>query len=105
MHVTLAYVDDCPNWRSLEDDLRAIATELDGVTVDRCRVTTIERAERLRFRGSPGILIDGVDLFPDENAPVGLTCRLYETEGARPGRPTAAQLRLALLRPLPPPTR
>ena len=43
------------------------------------RVDTQERAEALSFRGSPTVLIDGVDPWDDPNAPAGLSCRIYRT--------------------------
>jgi hypothetical protein len=55
-----------------------------------------EEALRLGFRGSPTILLDGQDPFADQDAPVGLACRLYATEGGLQGAPTIDQLRAAL---------
>jgi hypothetical protein len=59
-------------------------------------VTTAELADALVFRGSPSILIDGVDPFAQPDDPVWLSCWLYYTgEGLQPA-PTAAQLEAAL---------
>ena len=53
-------------------------------------------AERYKFRGSPTLLIDGVDPFADLDAPIGLSCRLYKTEHGYSGAPTLDQLRAVL---------
>ena len=95
MNVTLLYFDDCPSWQTADQHLRALADEL-SFTIERVEVTTPERAEQLRFRGSPSIHIDGVDLFTDPDAPVGLSCRIYQTPQGWAGSPTADQLRSVL---------
>jgi hypothetical protein len=43
------------------------------------RVETAEDAERLRFVGSPTILVNGRDPFARGEGTFGLTCRVYET--------------------------
>jgi hypothetical protein len=60
------------------------------------QVETPEDAERLRFVGSPTILIDGRDPFggPEEN--FGMSCRVYQTPDGLAGSPTLDQLRAAL---------
>ncbi len=59
-------------------------------------MATEDEAERLRFRGSPTILIDGVDPFAEEEAPFGLSCRIYQTDRAMEGSPSVTQLLDAL---------
>lgn len=71
MRVTLQYFDDCPNWRV---------------------------AERCRFRGSPSILVDGVDPFAIADHPFGFSCRVYTTPHGPAGSPTIDQLREVLRR-------
>ena len=62
------------------------------------KVTTVRQADALGFRGSPAILVDGIDPFADPDAPAGLTCRIYRTAmGVQPA-PTVEQLRVALIR-------
>ncbi len=97
MDVTLLYFDDCPNWKVADDHLAALTTEIPDLHIDRVEVTSPEDAERLRFRGSPSILIDGVDAFSDAEAPVGLSCRVYQTPDGPKGSPTLSQLRKALI--------
>jgi len=48
------------------------------------------------FHGSPSILVDGVDLFAEPGAGVGLSCRVYRTPEGLSGAPTVEQLRAAL---------
>ena len=71
-----------------------------GIAADprHVNVATPEDAERLRFRGSPTILIDGLDPFAEESAPVGLSCRVLPTPDGLRGAPTHAQLVEALQR-------
>ena len=61
------------------------------------RVETPEDAERLRFIGSPTVLVDGRDPFAEgSEASFGLTCRVYQTPEGLAGSPTPEQLRDAL---------
>ena len=96
MDVSLLYFDDCPNWKVTDQRLAAIAAERPDVVVTRHRVETMEEAERLGFHGSPSILVDGVDVFAEPGAGVGLSCRVYRTPGGLAGAPTMEQLRDAL---------
>lgn len=96
MDVSLLYFDGCPNWRTAEDRLSAIATERADLVVTRHLVETMEEAERVRFHGSPSIQVDGVDLFAGPDAAVGLACRVYPTPDGPAGAPTLEQLRAAL---------
>lgn len=92
--VELQYFDDCPNWRVADDHLRILAREFTDVTVRRRPVDTPEEAENVGFRGSPTILLDGVDPFASESDPVGgLSCRVYRTPDGPAGAPTVDQLR------------
>ena len=59
-------------------------------------IETPEAAAEHEFRGSPTVLIDGVDPFADPGAPIGLSCRVYETEAGFAGSPTLGQLEAAI---------
>ncbi|MDK1017238.1 MAG: thioredoxin family protein, partial [Actinomycetota bacterium] len=48
------------------------------------------------FHGSPTVLINGIDPFAENDAPVGLSCRIYRTDEGLAGTPTIDQLRQAL---------
>lgn len=99
MELTLQYFNGCPNWEVLD---RRLAEMLDGrsdVRVRRQLVETTEDAVRLGFHGSPTVLVDGVDPFAEEGAPVGLACRVFRTPAGLAGSPTVAQLRVAISGP------
>ena len=97
-HVTLRYFDGCPHWRTLHDRLRQVLREegLHDVEPILERVETPGDAERLRFAGSPTILIDGRDPFAGTEESFGLSCRVYKTPEGLAGSPTTEQLREAL---------
>ena len=97
MDVRLLYFDGCPNWRETDDRLRAALAQAGRTDVPTLvEVTTAQEAERLSFRGSPTVLVDGTDPFADVSAPVGLSCRVFRTPEGLRGAPTVEQL-LAVL--------
>jgi hypothetical protein len=98
--VELLYFDGYPNWQETEQRLREALRSLgaDEQAVALRTVETPEEAERLRFRGSPTVLVDGEDPFADADAPVGLSCRLFRTPAGLAGAPTLDQLVQALRR-------
>ena len=91
--MTLLYFDDCPNWMVADEHLRTLAAEHPEMAIERRIVETVKEAEATRFRGSPSILVDGVDPFAETDAPVGLSCRVYQTPDGFAGSPTLDQLR------------
>lgn len=94
MDVTLQYFDGCPNWRIVDDRLRALLGT--STAIEYRLVESQEDAEQLGFRGSPTILIEGVDPFANTGDLVGLACRTYLTADGRKGAPSMDQLRIAL---------
>ena len=96
--VELLYFDDCPNWRLADRRLRDVAGRL-GLDVIRTSISTAAEAAAANFRGSPTILIDGVDPFADDTEPVGLSCRRYMTTDGFAGAPTIEQIEAALALP------
>lgn len=98
MNITVQYFDACSNWRlaveRLEEALRQAGTEGTEITYE--KIETPEEAEETGFRGSPTILVNGRDPFADEDAPVGLSCRIYQTDAGPEGAPSLAQLAVAL---------
>jgi hypothetical protein len=90
--VTLLFFDGCPNWQTTNGNLEVLAVEL-GFDFDRRHVETDEDAQRLQFRGSPTVLIDGRDVFATGDEPVGLSCRMYQTGSGFAGAPSVEQLR------------
>jgi hypothetical protein len=98
MEVRLLYFGGCPHWQTMHDRLRdALRAEgMADIEPILERVETAEDAERLRFIGSPTILVNGRDPFARAEATFGLTCRVYETPGGLAGSPTPEQVRAAL---------
>jgi hypothetical protein len=95
--IQLLYFEGCPHWPTMHDHIReALRAEgMQGVEPILVRVETQEDAERLRFTGSPTILVDGRDPFGVAEDFYGLTCRLYDTPYGRAGTPTVEQIRSA----------
>jgi hypothetical protein len=97
MRVQLLYFDGCPNWEvagaRLRDALVAVGI---AELIEPVEVTSQEDAERLGFRGSPTVMVDGRDLFAEPadaaDAGVGLVCRVYSTPEGLSGAPTTEQL-------------
>jgi hypothetical protein len=98
MNVEVLYFEGCPNWSTTEERLAALQPEL-GFILTRQLVSTPEDAERLGFRGSPTILVDGIDPFASGREPIAFACRVYETPAGPAGSPTVEQLRKAVSRP------
>lgn len=86
--ITLLYFDDCPHWRLADERLAAIAAERGDLRVTRQLLATPEEADRLGFLGSPSLQVNGVDLFAEPGAQVGLSCRRYPVPGGHEGAPT-----------------
>ncbi len=98
MDLALFYFEDCPNWVVADEHLRSLAADDPDILISRHLVDSAEEAERVGFRGSPSILIDGEDPFADPNDPVGFSCRVYQTPDGPAGSPTLSQLREVLTR-------
>jgi len=95
VQVTIQYFEGCPHWKLAEERVRKALRDLsrENVTVEHQLIDSPGMAERVAFRGSPTILIDGRDPFATGAEPVGLTCRVFPTEEGPQGAPTEAQLR------------
>ena len=83
--VELLFWDGCPSHPQALADLRVAMADagLDPDTVLLREVDTEQRAERERFVGPPTIRIDGEDIEPPADEPVGLTCRVYRLRDGR----------------------
>ena len=100
MDITLQYFDGCPNWKVTDSRLKALINDQGLDTTIRYQlIDTYEAAVEHGFRGSPTVLIDGTDPFADDDAPVGLSCRIYLTDDGPAGSPTLRQLQEATADP------
>lgn len=99
MHVSLLYFDGCPNHEPTLTLLQRLLADAgwDG-ELELVNVDSQERAEEMGFRGSPTVLINGIDPFLDADAPVGLSCRIYATDEGYRGTPPEIELRAAIRR-------
>jgi hypothetical protein len=75
----------CPSWEEalalLRDEMEAAG--LDPRSLDVREIRTDADAEQEEFVGSPTIRIDGRDLQPPGDEPVGLSCRVYRLRDGR----------------------
>ncbi len=98
MKITVQYFDGCPHWKLADRRLAEVLQSLDKekFTLEYQLIESPEMAERVGFRGSPTILIDGRDPFATGAEPIGMSCRIFRTEHGAQGAPTEAQLREVL---------
>jgi hypothetical protein len=98
--VELLWWRECPSW---EEALEVVREEMDAVGIDpeelRVReIRTDREAELESFVGSPTIRVNGLDLDPPGDEPIGLTCRVYRLRDGRISPlPDRAELREALV--------
>jgi len=98
-HVEFLWWDGCPSWERALERLRAEMADqgLDPAGIEIREVETEHAAEREGFVGSPTIRVDGRDVQPLGEEPIGLTCRLYRLRDGRVSPlPDPADLRDAL---------
>lgn len=102
MIAEVLFIERCPHHALAVARLHE-AARITGVdlTVREVRVSSAARAMKLRFGGSPSILMDGTDLFPAAQISE-LACRVYATDDGLEGAPSVAQLVQALRRLKPP---
>jgi hypothetical protein len=83
--IELLWWEGCPSTEPALADLHAALADvgLGAVEVRRREIRTDEQASDTGFRGSPTILIDGVDPLRTGDDPVGLSCRIYRRRDGR----------------------
>jgi hypothetical protein len=96
MEITVQYFDGCPNWKTAAAHLTTLVDDGLDATIDYELIDSHDKAVARGFHGSPTVLIDGVDPFADDTSPVGLACRVYQTEEGNAGSPTLKQLRTVI---------
>jgi hypothetical protein len=94
MDIELLTVPDCPNRTTvlsrLHEALKRAGAE--GATVVERIVDDPAAASAAGMHGSPTILIDGHDPFPNDNATGSVSCRLYRSPDGIGGAPTVDEL-------------
>lgn len=84
MRVSFLYYEDCPSQELALARLHEVmAGEGLSDDVEVIEVETEERAQELRFVGSPTIRIDGQDIDPPTGSHYALACRAYQLEDGR----------------------
>jgi hypothetical protein len=97
MRLEILQVPGCPGAAVLAARLSELNLGRAGHQVIRQLVTTQSDAERLGMTGSPTLLADGIDPFPQPGQKPSVSCRLYHDEHGRPvPAPSPWQLRAAL---------
>jgi hypothetical protein len=87
--IELQHFIGCPNSPILIRRVKEAINGFDNIKYDEVIVDSNEKAEELKFRGSPTLLINGVD-FENQPEPenTALACRFY-----RSGLPTVKEIR------------
>ena len=96
MEITLLYFEGCPHWKIADERLKLLAIERPEIMVRHQLVETPEQAVEVGFFGSPSLQMNGLDIFVEDGAHVGLACRRYPTPSGFDGAPTVNQLLSAL---------
>ncbi|MPZ70180.1 MAG: thioredoxin family protein [Actinobacteria bacterium] len=96
MDVTLQYFVGCPHWETTDRYLETLLAAGETIAIRYQLIDGHDAAMERGFRGSPTVLVDGVDPFSDPEARVGLACRVYRTDHGTVGSPTIDQLRAVI---------
>src|SRR6516162_1213509 len=97
MELTLLTVPACPSAALFEERLAAALVGHPDVVVQRREIADEREAAEAGMRGSPTLLIDGVDPFAAPGQLPSLSCRLYrDASGRAGGAPPVAALRRVL---------
>ena len=97
MHLTVLAEPGCPNAPVMKDRLLAVLDGRTGISLSQQVISDAGEAARWGMRGSPTLLIDGVDPFAEPGQAPSMSCRLYHDEnGQISGAPSIGQLRQAI---------
>jgi len=97
MELTVLVVRDCPHAALLDRRLDIVLAYWTELTVTRRTVTDLDQAQRWGMRGSPTLLLDGIDPFAVAGQRPSLSCRLYrDPDGRADGAPSVDALRNAI---------
>jgi protein-disulfide isomerase len=78
INIELQHFNDCPNAPGLIERVKAAIKDFDNINYKEVLVDSNEKAEEVKFRGSPTLLINGEDFEnqPEPETPA-LACRYY----------------------------
>ncbi len=98
--VELLWWEGCPSTDEalaiLRDEMGSLGLDTEAIEVR--EVSTDSDAEREQFVGSPTIRVDGRDVQPVPDEPVGLSCRVYRlADGRISPLPARGEVRQTLL--------
>jgi hypothetical protein len=98
LRVELLVVEDCPHLEQAQNDLESVLRKgIIEVPIQLIFVAGADDAEFLGFQGSPTIRINGDDVVPQPQLPVGLGCRIYrDADGRAHGSPPIESIRAAV---------
>jgi hypothetical protein len=96
--IKFLYWEECQSHEEALTRLRRVlGEERINAEIEIIRVQSDEEAKRLRFTGSPTILVDGKDIQPPTTSHYAMACRAYRLEDGRISPlPSAAMIRRAL---------
>jgi hypothetical protein len=71
VHVEILYTPGCGAWRMASRRVAELARQ-DGIalSLDETRIETQAAARARRFRGSPTVLVEGLDVAPPSDEPL-----------------------------------
>jgi hypothetical protein len=98
LKIRFLYSDDCPSHEKALRRLRE-SIEAEGIRakVEVLKVDTEEKAEKLKYVGSPTIIVNGHDIDPPQTPQYAVTCRAYRLDDGRISpMPPEAMIREAL---------
>jgi hypothetical protein len=99
LKVEILYFSGCPNHAPAVKRVREVLMQ-EGAVADMIEVEVkdLATAEKIGFRGSPSIRIDGQDIEPAVRGidKFGMMCRTYVYRGQRSGVPPQEWIRTAL---------
>ncbi|MFZ0821434.1 MAG: hypothetical protein WAM91_15305 [Candidatus Acidiferrales bacterium] len=100
LRIEIFYVPECPHVEEALANLKEVL-RMEGVLlkIRHVAITDLRAAEAARFRGSPTIRIDGLDIEGETSEPTnfGMACRLYSGETRR-GVPPKEMIQAAVRR-------
>ena len=93
MRIEIVYFEGCPNWRLAHERVLEALAGLGraDVPVELHLVKSPDEALAAGMHGSPTILLDGRDPFPNGDESVW-SCRLYRTDAGMDGAPSTTAL-------------